>query len=226
MSDGKISLYFSCPENLGSLISTKEGFSCKCCPNAVLDLRTKSVKEIRLLAKSSDKKICGVFHTNQLNKQFVKLAALSFVICSSGLTLQAQTESASAIPPPPDVHTTVGVVIPAGLVRAEPILGYEKFLAEVGKKLNIPNQLNESGTIYIELTVDETGLVKDPKVLRGINTKTDSKIIEALTPFNQNFHLAKDISGKNVVDFFILKIAISADDETVSKIEISVSSSY
>ena len=201
MTDGRISLYFSCPENLDTLKTTNDGFSCKGCPNNVLDLRSKSATEIRLLAMSSDRKICGVFDTNQLNQQFAKFAALSFVVCSSGLSLQAQTEPIK-MPPPPPVIATAGIVIPAGLVRAEPTLGYEKFLTEVGKKSNIPDLITESGTLYIRLTVNEKGLAEEPTVLRGINAKTDTKVIEALTPFDLDFHPAKDISGKNVADFF------------------------
>lgn len=102
---------------------------------------------------------------------------------------------------------------PDSLEIAQPIDGIIKFYKAIGKNVKYPEGLNLKGKVYLELTIDSLGQLKDTKIITGINSRIDNEAIRVITSLNYPFKPAI-INGKPAKSKLILPIAFDPNQKS------------
>jgi TonB family protein len=113
------------------------------------------------------------------------------------------------------------------LVKAEtqidepswPEKGKEHLYAFIGKEMKYPKQARKSGvegSVYIEFIVNKSGIIENPKVVRGIGAGCDKEALRAFTLYTDKWTLPKH-NGKVVKQKIVLPVSFKLGKETKMK---------
>jgi TonB-like protein len=216
MSDIKdVVLQFPCPLRKESFDKNTKGYYCDKCSSEVIDFSGKSLNELRCEMEKSEKPVCGIFKKSQLSDHFIKYAAAAFFV-SSTLTFQSIAQEKTKIDPDPTLRANVdeeteptlfGMIVE---VPAQPVGGFEKFIAALSREIKYPPGLNEKGKCFVEILIDTSGHAYSFKILKSFNKDADQEAVRALTKLNYPWTPAKQ-RGKSLTSRFIMPIAFDPD---------------
>ncbi|MEQ8684752.1 MAG: energy transducer TonB [Imperialibacter sp.] len=211
----KPSLRFACEKNKTNLQPCGTNFFCDSCSKKVIDFTRKTDSYINKAVRSSDESVCGIFKPSQLNKKFVKYAIASMVAASS-ITTQSCTKDeilpaeTSPINPSEEEITLTGIVylIEDEPSMPEPVGGHAKLYEMLKANLRYPKGVDFVGIVFLKVTVDPDGLIKDVKVMKGNCAAANEEAVKTLNSLDLSFNPALQ-NGKPVESSIIIPIRFS-----------------
>lgn len=181
-----IDLAFNCTEKIN------DRRYCEKCAHTLTDFTNKTDAELEDALSNASRPVCGVFKKSQLSEQFLKYAATTFLAASWVNPSWAQhndvilkpTAFASVCESKTVETHFQGMVVST---PATPAGGYDQFYGWLYDKVLLPPDLTQGGELFLELSVDETGNLKDYRIVSGFDKRVDEEVIRVIKTYGYPF---------------------------------------
>jgi TonB family protein len=198
----KVRLSFKCPVSIENLTKCGTDKFCASCNKTLIDFRNQDCSKI---INRIDQDTCGIFSTKQtkhISKKHSLKRVLATTLITIGLTtigenLLAQNDTAKSDKINQEIEVKEEIFI-GSIIETMPsyknggATGLFKFLKE---NIHYPADSLE-GRVYVQFTIDTTGKVIDPKILKSVSKLADEEALRVvkMLEFNPGTQRGKKVN--------------------------------
>ena len=190
----------ACAEDWAQMTPTQQGHHCAHCDRVVINFTQATPADLDAAFQASpDGRVCGRFQLEQLapnqpapiprrvalRPKLRRFLVALLLVCGLGLGAReavAQVRQVvQTVPPKPRAYSANQ---PYGAVMEQmPVYkdgGNEGIQRLIAKNLRQPHHLTENGRVFVEFTVDKTGIVRDAKVRKAFRPDADAEALRVV----------------------------------------------